>query len=228
MRIKAISSKEQARDWPERLAITDPKAVELLTNLRAVPFLGPFLRGEQTLSAAAACAQRPVSSLAYWLKQFVRAGLVVETGRIARNGMAMPCYRAAARNLVVPIASMPVDRRASMLDEGRLRLLRRFLDGLDEAMVADGLGGLRYYATSSPTGVAVEVDDGEGEAGSHRWTDSWGLLRLSSDHARDLVRELEDIANRYAAMTDAGGRRFVVHLGVAPDPRHRWRSADDR
>jgi len=226
--IKEPLSQERADDvWPERIEISDPTAVDLLTNLRVFPALSPFLRDEHTLTSAAAAANRPVSTIAYWVRRLVRCGVLVETRRVARSGMAMPMYRSAARRLVVPIQHLPLDRRVALLDQGRLRVLRRFLDGIDEAMAAHNLGGVRLAAADGPVGVAVDVEEYDERTGLD-WTDSWGTVRLSPERALALTREMEDMVAKYAGTDDPVGRRYLLHLGVTPEPRHRWRSADDR
>src|SRR4051812_7546951 len=91
--------------WPDRAAITDPAAVMTLTSLRAFKYLSPFLNGAHTLSSAAAALECATSTVAYWIPRFVRVGLLVHLGDQTRAGMAMPLYRAPARQLVVPFRS---------------------------------------------------------------------------------------------------------------------------
>jgi hypothetical protein len=227
LRITERSSKEQDPDpWPDRIRITSAAAVDALTNLRVLPILAPFLREEHTLTSAAAAANKPVSTVAYWIRRLARSGVLVETRRVARGGMAMPMYRAAGRELVVPIEYLPIDRRVALLDRGRLRLLRRFLDGIDEAMAADDALGLRFSAADEPAGVEVGLEGGDQIAGND-WADSWGIVRLSPERARALVRDIERLVVEHTRNDDATGRPFIVHLGIAPEPRHRWRSATD-
>jgi hypothetical protein len=210
--------------WPDRLVVRAPGAVHLLTDLRAIRYLAPFLRRPHTLSSAAEAVEKPTSTVAYWIPKFVREGLVVELSPTARAGMAMRRYRACARQLVVPLDAMPLDRRVALLDEGRHRTLRRFLDGLDEAMVEADLGGLVFQAhgEDAPTGISITVDD---EPRTPRIYDSWLLASLTPEQAEQLAGELEALVAKYA--NGSRGRPHIFHLGFAPEPRHRWRSATD-
>jgi len=57
----------------------------------------PFMRAEHTLGSAAKSAQVPASSLAYWVRRFLTAGLVEITRVQPRRGKPIPHYRAMSR-----------------------------------------------------------------------------------------------------------------------------------
>jgi hypothetical protein len=210
--------------WPDRLVVRAPGAVQLLTDLKAIRYLAPFLRQPHTLSSAAEVLEKPTSTIAYWIPRFVREGLLVELSPTTRAGMAMRRYRASALQLVVPLDAIPLDRRVALLDEGRHRTLRRFLDGLDEAMVAAHVGGLVFQAhgDDAPTGISITVDD---QPETPHIYDSWLLAPLTTEQAEQLAGEMAALVEKYANGTK--GRPHIFHLGFAPEPRHRWRSATD-
>ena len=196
----------------------------MLTNLRSLRYLQPFLRDAHTLSSAAAVLARPTSTMAYWIPKFVRVGLLEHLGNERRAGMAMPRYRAPARQLTVSYAKIPVDSRVALLDEGRLRVLRRFFDGLDEAIESTEAFSLAFSA-SGESGSSVEMIETDGTPRKRRYTDAWMTLHLSDAEATDLAAEIEAVFAKYVDRT--GPRRYIAHAGVAPDARHRWRSATD-
>jgi DNA-binding transcriptional ArsR family regulator len=210
--------------WPERATIREPAAVGLLTNLTAVTHLSPFTHGPHTLTSAAAALGKPVSTVAYWIPKLVRAGLLEELPPQRRAGLAMRRYRAVARELLVPLAAMPLDRRVALLDEGRFALLRRFLDGLDEVLARNEVNGMLYRAhgDAGPTGLAITAE--EDQTDGRRWHDGWLRMRLTDAQAGAFAQELDSLVARY----DGGshGRSYLVHLGLAPEPRHPWRSAE--
>ena len=198
-------------------------AVRLLTNLKALRYVMPFTRSAHTLTSAAVEIGKPVTTVAYWLPQMVAAGLIVHLEDVPRAGKAMPRYRAIARELAVPFHAIPFDRRVALLDEGRTRLLRRFLDGVDEAMAASGTFSLGFSGRDGG-GMAIGMIDGPDD-GDRAYTDGWTALRLDEAAANAFARELESLLERYGEMT--GPKRYIAHVGLAPDPRFRWRSADD-
>lgn len=207
-------------DWPARTDVRDATAIALLTDLRGLTMLTPFFRRTHTLSSAARELGRPPSSLAHWVPRFVACGLLEHRGEIRRAGAPMPQYRTPARQLVVPFAMIPFDARVRLLDEGRMRVMRRFLDGIDEAIEAAGTTGLSFSA-HPVSGTIIDFSEPE----QRGVTDGWFVLELDDDDAVELARDLEALLRRY---TDRRGRKkFVVHGGVAPEPTFRWRSAPD-
>jgi hypothetical protein len=211
-------------DWPERAVIKDPAAVDLLTNLNAITVLAPFLREPHTLTSAATVLEKPTSTVAYWIPKLLRSGLLEELPAHARAGMAMRRYRTVGRELLVPLSAMPLDRRVALLDEGRFKLLRRFLDGLDEVLEKNEVNGMLYRAhgEDSPTGLSITAE--EGDTAGRRWHDGWLWMRLSDDDAEAFSRDLDELVKRYDGRRR--GRKYLVHVGLAPEARHPWRSAE--
>ena len=212
--------------WPERQEITSPDAIKMLTNLRALRYLLPFMRQEHTLSTAAIALGRPPSTVAYWIPRFVRVGLVSHLGDEKRSGMAMPRYRAPAKQLTGPFAKIPFDSRVTFLDEGRMRVLRRFLDGVDEAIESTNAVSLGF---SSPAGggTAIEMIEAEDQRAQRHYTDNWAVVDLCEDDAVELSHALEALINRYADVSITAGptaragqrgrtRRYIVHGGLSP------------
>ena len=212
-------------DWLARADVTAPDAIALLADARGLRMLTPFMRQTHTLTSAARSLGRPASSLAHWVPRFVEAGLLERRGEQRRAGVAMPRYRTPARTLVVPFELIPFDTRVRLLDAGRLRILRRFMDGMDEALAASRSFGLSFAAYGDDGSV---VDLVESEAGQARrsFTDGWRTLELTEDDALELSREIEALVARYAER--GGPRTYLLHVGVAPDPAFPWRSANDR
>lgn len=212
-------------DWPARADVTAPDAIELLADVRGLRMLTPFLRQTHTLTSAARALGRPASSLAHWVPRFVEAGLLERRGAQQRAGAAMPRYRAPARKLVIPFELIPFDTRVRLLDDARLRILRRFMDGMDEALAASRSFGLSFAAYGDE-GSVVDLEESTAERARRSFTDGWRTIELTEDDALELSRELEALVARYAAR--GGPRTYLLHAGVAPDPSFPWRSANDR
>ena len=211
--------------WPERVEVVAPEAIALLTDLRGFTFLSPFLSATHTLTSAARAAKRPVSSMAHWVPRFVDAGLLDRIGQVRRAGTPMPRYRTPARKLVVPFELIPFDARVRMLDEGRMRLLRRFMDGMDEELAASKSFGLSFAAYGE-SGSVIDLEETDAERAARSYTDGWRMMELTEDDAIEFSRELEALHEKYAAR--GGPRTYLVHAGIAPEPKFRWRSANDR
>lgn len=218
-------SDEGDPEWPERVEVRNPTAIALLTDLRGFTFLGPFFHRTHTLTTAAAAIGRAPSSMAHWIPRFVAAGLLEPRGALRRAGAPMPRYRTPARKLVVPFELIPFDARVRLLDEGRLRVLRRFMDGMDEALASTQSFGLSFSGYDAG-GSSVQLEETDGERARRSYTDGWLSLELTEEDALELSREIEDLYARYQGRK--GPRTYLCHAGVAPDPAFPWRSANDR
>lgn len=210
--------------WPDQVEITDPEAIDLLTNVRALRFLNPFMRDAHTLTSAAAAVQRPATSVAYWVPRLLRHRLIVHLGDEARAGAPMPVYRAAGRQLSVPLAKLPFDRRVALLDDGRRRVLNRFLDGIDEQMARSNDFSL-VFAPSGESGASIQMQERQDRQGAHDFTDAWTVFDLTKADALQLGRDMDNLLDRYATKT--GPTKYIVHAGIAATPKHAWRSAND-
>jgi hypothetical protein len=161
--------------------------------------------------------------MAYWVPRFLDEGLIVHIGDIARAGRPMPVYRAPGRRLTVPFSKLPFDQRVALLDDGRTRVLHRFLDGLDEA-VAESEDFSLEFSPSGPTGFSLLMLENPNPA-ARLFTDNWMSLELTSEDALDLSAELERLLKKYADRE--GPKKYVAHAGLAPAAKHPWRSIDD-
>lgn len=209
-------------DWPEELKVSDPTAIALLSNRKALRFLMPFLRDEQTLTSAAEDLDKRPSTVAYWVPRFVGAGLLVHLGDVQRAGRAMPRYRGAARSFLIPFRLLPFEGRVALLDGGRFTVMNKLLDGLDEQLEKVGDFGLRVSAPADG-GIAVHTTE-EQQAGKGPFTGSWFRINLTEQDATEFASRLDALYEEFADRK--GSRKFYGHIGLAPEPRHAWRSAD--
>jgi len=137
--------------------------------------------------------------------------------------MPMPVYRTPATELTVPFGAIPFDLRVTLLDQGRMLILNRFLDGLDEAIAESAAFSVGFSARGE-TGMAMEMIESEQPSLPHV-TDAWMAIELDEPDAEQLALEMDALLVKYARRN--GRNRYLVHGGVAPNPRHRWRSAGD-
>ena len=197
----------------------------MLTDLRALRFLMPFMAASHTLSSAAAVLDKRPSTVAYWLPRLMDCGLLTRLGDVARAGAPMPTYRARARAFTVPYPSIPIDRRVALLDEGRLRMLRRFMDGVDEELEAAG-GFSLSFSGHGTRGTVVDLAETDGPRAPRRYTDGWQVLDLDDADGEALAAELEALVAKYKDRSWPASSTWCTSAWSAK-PRFRWRSADD-
>jgi hypothetical protein len=209
--------------WKSIAVITSPKSVDLLTNRSALPVLEVFLQSEHTLSSAAKQLNRTPSSVAYWIPKLLKAGLIQQIDAIERAGMAMPVYRAIAKEFRVRYALLPVDRRIALFDGARMELLRLYLDGIDEAMQRHSACSVAFSAPKERRLTIQAVFDDAREP--RPFAEQWFVLKLSPEDAVEFKERLHALT---AEFDSRGGKKtFVGHIGFVAKPKVRWRSAND-
>lgn len=194
--------------------IDDPRAVELLTNERALPYLAPFLGVEQSLSSAAAELGVAPSSLAHWVSRFVAADVVTVTSRERRAGMASPRYVAPAR-LVVPGAAIPPELAYRFIEKTRGAAERQFVEALGLHMTTARPWALEFARHDETGGISTTmVPLGGDPSRLPPALDLFQAVALRREDARALVSDLRALLESYQGRSQRG-TLYLVHLGVA-------------
>lgn len=198
--------------------VRDHLAVDLLLKLSSTRCLGPFMRTEHTLGTAAAELEMPASTLAYYVKRFVRAGLLEVVRLEPRAGKPIPVYRATADEFHIPFDAMPPGRRDEFLNGSRAKVLDAFITAMTREITRRGDSGLRVLP-HPVRGVAIDFieREGLGDAGITEW---WGKVGLTDDEARAMRDELQAVIEKYSHDEDAPGRRMYISMvGLVPERR---------
>ena len=200
---------------PGVVVLRDHMAIDLVMNVESARRLAPFMREEQTLGTAAAELSMPPSSLAYWVKRFAKARLLVVVRHEARAGKPIPVYRASASEYHVPLDAMPPGLREDFFNSGRRHMFEEFERASNAMMEKYLRRGVRISAHPSrgveinlldlPTQLPVPV------------AESWSAISLTEEEARELLAELEALSNKYSTTAEGKGKkRYVMVLGLAP------------
>lgn len=198
--------------------IADPEVVEVLLDLSRLRLLAPFLAPAGcTVAGAAEQAGCTVQALGYWVRRFVRLGLLVEV-----PGERPARYQAAQREFLLdPSRVMPLEDLLDMLYRGAwTRLLQGYTR--EYRRVSEDWY-VRVGAT--PAGVltrsevaAWQLDD-PGAPEPELPLNAWGAVRLSRERAREVQARLTDLVQ--AAFEDSSDDEaddlYVFHLGLVRD-----------
>jgi hypothetical protein len=186
----------------------------MVTDLRALEYLAPWLHGEHTLSSAAAAVGVSPSTMAYWLPRFCDLGLVEVTGTRQRAGMASKVYRATAEVFVVNAGRVDPARLAAFTGaaDAELRqaieaaMTRKNLWSAVRLEIHRGLG-----AADVGAGIRLEPDvalDGVLCLASESFS-------MGAELAREFRDELLAFVGRYKARAEPGSQ-YLIQLAVAP------------
>ncbi len=203
---------------PRMTVVRDHLAVDLLLKLTSTRCLGPFMREEHTLGTASAELEMPASSLAYYVKRFVRAGLVDVVRLEPRAGKPIPVYRATADEFQVPFDAMPPGTRDEFLNGSRQKVLGAFTTAMGREITRQFDSGIRVQ--SHPVrGVSIDFVEGA-RAADLGITEWWGKVRLTDDEAREYSAALQALVERFSDGTPGPGRRtYISMIGLVPEGR---------
>ncbi|MFB9990513.1 hypothetical protein ACFFLM_00730 [Deinococcus oregonensis] len=211
------------------VVVNHPQAAALLLNPRAVRALGPFMGRALNAQAAAREAELPISTLQYWVRQFLACGVLHRTGVQTRAGRAMPLYEAPVA-LFVPFTSTPLISD-TLLSAASFQQWQTWLARSIGAAWVEAAGNRRIglHLIGSPDGlisrnVEPEPDPERPDSFFHHlvsdqapavW-DSWAALSLLPEQAKALQRELASLIGRYRATEVEGAQAHIVRVAIAP------------
>jgi hypothetical protein len=200
-------------DSKEELVLDDPAQIEVVSDLRAQQYLAPFLRGEHTLSSAAAAVGVSPSTMAYWLPRFCDLGLVEVVGIRQRAGMASKVYQATAGVFVVNAGRVDPSRLAALVHDADAQLR----EAVEAEMTRKNLwAAVRLEIRGHPStdaGVTIRARPAELRDGVVcLFNESFAM---SPKLARALRDELFEVIGRFKANAEPG-RDYLIHLALAP------------
>ena len=210
--------------------VDDPEAARVLMDPGARRALEPFIGRERSAQEAAREAGLPLTTLAYRVRQYLRLGLLTETGRRARAGRAVRLYR-AAEALFVPFSSTELLTATMMGEAAFVEMQRRLVRSIGEAWVRAAGDqreiGLHLFRDSAgrllrnveplpdperPGGFFLDL---LGQGAPAVW-DSSGVIRLRHEDAKRLQHELASVVRRYIPLEASTEQAYIVRLALAP------------
>jgi hypothetical protein len=198
--------------------VHDHLAVDLLLKLASTRCLGPFMRAEHTLGTAAAELEMPASTLAYYVKRFIHAGLLEVVRVEPRAGKPIPVYRATADEFHVPFDAIPHGIRDEFLSGSRQRMLARFSESMEHQIMRRGNRGLRVKP-HPVRGVSIDFLDGDAlhDVAATEW---WGSIDLTEEEALAMRDELQAVIAKYVDDRPSRGRRpYLSMIGLVQEHR---------
>ena len=184
-----------------RVTIDDPAAVEVLLDSSKTRLLAPFMLEAQTVAAVADATGYSHSALSYWVKRFVKLGLLTEV-----PGSRPAQFRAVATEFVVdPTRVMPLEDMLGHLNgPGWERLLQGYTQ--------------EYRRLSEDWLVLLQAT----APGWDAPLNEWGVMRLRREQARELRERLLALVMEYFEQSSEShdDEVYFLHLGLTRDAVH--------
>lgn len=207
--------------------VTNPETVALLTNPKALHYLGPFLgRSCRVAQAADALGVSPHAML-YWVKKLCNGELLEVVQLERRAGRAIKHYRARADAYIVPLRTTPGETFEALLARQDAPWHDLFRHNLVR-VVQDSVENLHTWSLVIGKGenqrVRVDLTPGMGSRHSllaHLLAPTspaaltcWVTLTLDFEVAKRLQSELLGLIERYQG--ESGAQRYLARIALTP------------
>ncbi|MHA0036408.1 ArsR/SmtB family transcription factor [Deinococcus sp. PESE-13] len=204
---------------PGTLIVSEEAQAATITDRRDLRRLAPFMRGECSVSQAAAELGLGLTATYKLTQRFVRLGLVQEVRRERRAGRNLLFYRAPAAFFVPfsvrPLEQMGEDNRRAELQRFEVNLGRAMRASLDEAW-----GTLTCFTPSGETYYEIVSLRGEvfipAAEGAPLILSGWNNVALTQQEARELQRDLMALILPYLNREPVG-EVYQIGVFMAPD-----------
>ncbi|WP_288482038.1 hypothetical protein [uncultured Deinococcus sp.] len=204
---------------PGTRTVLDAAQAAVVTDRTELRRLAPFMRGECTVSQAAAALGLGLTPTFKLVQRYLRLGLLSESRREARAGRALRHYRAPGA-FYVPFHVRPFEQ---MGEANRGAGLRAFEHNLERAMHTRTWAGWGSLSCFTPAGdVYYEFVSESGEVWEPLAQDAplilagWNRVTLSADEARTLQRQLVALLRPYLNRPGTG-EPYQVGIFLTPD-----------
>ena len=203
--------------------VTDTAAADFLASPNTRYLLGPFFRGESSLSdAAAALGGMKLNTLHRRVRQMVGLGLLEETRTETRGAHRVRLYQTTHREFVVPLEFTSNVNLESYTDarlKSSISIVARGVAG--EMQRCAPRWGVRIFPSSSGSAFQqmIALDEARDELrGLERRDFASDLgVRLAPDDAKTFKNELQTLYDRYRSSQDEHeGDWYFLCMGFAP------------
>jgi hypothetical protein len=204
---------------PGTLTVVDAAQAAVVTDRTELRRLAPFMRGECTVTEAAAALGLGLTPAYKLVQRYLRLGLLSESRREARAGRALRHYRAPGA-FYVPFHVRPFEQMGEANRGAGLQAFERNLEQAMHTRTWEGWGSLSCF---TPAGdVYYEFVSEAGEVweplarGAPLILAGWNRVTLSSEEARTLQRQLAGLLIPYLNRQGTG-EPYQVGMFLAPD-----------
>jgi hypothetical protein len=194
-------------------------ALDRVLDLRSRRYLIPYLGQVRSVSEAAAELGVGLSRMSYQTRQLKSVGLIEEVEVRARAGRPVSHYRSTSDQYLVALHDLDQRSIEDYLLESEEPLRRAMAKELVLSMgrSTDRSGELALLLSRREDGegdfLLVNLSDtSAAELGDATY--SWSILHLDRGQATQLVRELDELTQRWGALSRTG-QRYVLRVALA-------------
>ena len=214
-------ARPDAKPDPKPYVVTDPAAADFLASPNTRYLLGPFFRGESSLSdAAAALGGMKLNTLHRRVRQMVGLGLLEETRLETRGAHRVRLYRATHQEFVVPLeltSSVNLESYTDARLKSSISIVARGV--ANEMQRCAPRWGVRVFPSSGGSAFQqmIALDEAGDELERRDFASDLGVC-LAPDDAKAFKNELQTLYDRYRSLArnEDEGDWYFLCMGFAP------------
>ena len=213
---------------PDSYIIENPKANILLANIETAKKLLPFFLAPKSLTEAAKEMKIEANSYYYWLKKFLKLGLLVVAYEKKRTGSKIKYYITPAKTVFLK-ADVGLLSIKDYLIQATTEYNKAIVEGLVESLDSlekdigitisnNGKGALKTSIAlldkdSVPSLIRQELLKPSSPAAFS----SWSHLRLKYQDAKELQLKLASLIKEYEDKSSPKQQGHYVQLSIVPE-----------
>jgi len=212
---------------PKTKIISDPKVIAVLSNKKSILMLQAFSLTPVSMKQAAQKLHISLSNCHYWVKKFLKLGVLKLAYSKKRAGSTINYYWMIADTLVSSLGKNPellenyyetlTNIYGGLTVQGAIASLRELDLDLSVRIGANSQGYLYYDLINTVEGVErpllAKMLDPDSPAAILRW----GSIELAFADAKNFQRELNDVLVKYANKTVKGQKGYFYQITLVPE-----------
>ena len=212
---------------PDSIIIDNPEANKLLKNISVAKMLLPFFLAPTNLSKAAAELDIDSNRLYYWVKKFLKHGVLIVTHKKKRAGSSIKYYATPAKILIlkadIGMSSIrdyfgyAVTEYNEVVKEGIVESLLSLDKDIGIMMTNNGRGALQTkVALISKNGQAISIREELLKPSSPAAFTTWYHMRLKHQDAKDLQARMATLLEEFEQKASPRLKGYYIQLAIVP------------
>ncbi len=213
---------------PETFIIKNNEANCLLSNIETAKKLLPFFLKAKNLTEAASEMKIEANSYYYWIKKFLKLGLLILAYKKKRAGSSIKYYITPAKNIFLKAEPGLISIRDyfgqatseynSLIANGIVESLASLDKEIGILISNNKRGALSTkVALLSPNNQAISIRQELLKSSSPAAFSSWNHLRLSHGDAKEFQAKLAKLVESYEAKASPKQRGYFIQLAIVPE-----------
>ncbi len=210
---------------PKELMVDNPKTIKLLSNTKAILILQVFSLKPKAIKDAAKDLDISISNCQYWVKKFLKFGILTVAYQKKRAGSATKYYWLSAEQIIIDLEPELLENYyktlltiySELTLKGLLNPMYEFKYKYSIRVAPNEHGYLSYLLMKDQDGKRVaftkELLNPEFPASVARW----GSLELKFEDAKAMQNELYELVEKYKTKTTSGQKIYFFQTSLVPE-----------